>query len=557
MIEFRQKIFVAPLIAGAGKLLASNGLMGATMVGGMVQSGNIAKQQSAQNEEMMEQQKRLQKQTQKALEKVAAAAQKDPSKAAQAAEVMQRYYSIPTITVKRLLAVGRNTVKRAPRRLKEYGQSVYEFGKALNNTGGGNQIAKKLGSGLAMGGTMAAGTYALDKAVQADRNRLTGGAPLPTPQKSNEQIAADKKKKIKKAVLGTAAVAGTVLAARRGYLGKGFQDLSKSGLKSITKADKSATINSLKEGMNFKNVAIGAGLAGLTTIPGYVVERKQLKDQAQAQQKQYAENYQYQNESQEKKRGSALKKLGVGALTTVGTLALVRRAGPAGLRRNINEMYMTYGKKIAGANGNKVGNWMMKSGAEHYGKAQAQITKRNLEGVIKTGKKATATLADPKALADASSKLKDPVKYEKYLNALRTKSGNISKAESALAKFNPETYAKTIGDARLKAIQSGKLRGRKIGDGILSGISKFWIGANGQQATGFLNKIAKDQTNSKKTREIANWLGKHKRAALVGSIGVGSIAFAPWGWGDKAVRGVTGAVDKNAFAYEKSKEQQI
>ena len=63
--------------------------------------------------------------------------------------------------------------------------------------------------------------------------------------------------------------------------------------------------------------------------------------------------------------------------------------------------------------------------------------------------------------------------------------------------------------------------------------------------------------NSKTTRDAASWLEKHKRTALVGSIGVGSLAWKPFEWGDKAVRGATKVVDKDAFAYEKSKEQQV
>jgi len=548
MIEFRQKIFVAGAVAGIGKILSSNALMGGTMVGGMVQSSNQAKQQAKQNEEMMEQQQRLQKQTQKALEKVANAAKKDPSKAEAVAEVMQRSYSIP--------------VAKLGTALKKGGQTVYEFGRALNNTGGGNQVAKKVGSGLAMGATMAVGSYALDKAIQADRKRITGGAPLPQPQEDPKK----KSKGIRKAVTGAALVAGSVLAARKGYLGKGFENLShfknSAGQKLNLNPAKKVLGKELKSGLTGKAALGGLGFAGLLNA-GYIGERKQLKDQARAQgeQKQYSENYQYQVEQRERKRGSALKKLAIGTAATLGTVATLRRVGPVGIRKGINDMYMTYGKKIAGKNGNKVGNWMMKSGSEEYGKAIAKQAQNKLGAVVSSGKKAAETLADTKALQEATKNL-SPEKAAKYTNSLKTKAANVSKAEASLKNFNPTEFARKAGDSRLKAVQSGAVS-RRLGQGVLSGISKMWTGGNSREVTGFLHNVANKKdaagryVNSKTTRDMASWLEKHKRTALVGSIGVGSIAFKPFEWGDKAVRGATRAVDKNAFAYEKSKEQQV
>ena len=522
--------------------------MGGTMVGGMVQSSNQAKQQAKQNEEMMEQQQRLQKQTQKALEKVADAAKKDPSKAEAVAEVMQRSDSSP--------------VAKLGTALKKGGQTVYEFGRALNNAGGGNQVAKKVGSGLAMGATMAVGSYALDKAIQADRKRITGGAPLPQPQEDPKK----KSKGIRKAVTGAALVAGSVLAARKGYLGKGFENLShfknSAGQKLNLNPDKKVLGKELKSGLTGKAALGGLGFAGLLNA-GYIGERKQLKDQARAQgeQKQYSENYQYQVEQGERKRGSALKKLAIGTAATLGTVATLRRVGPVGIRKGINDMYMTYGKKIAGKNGNKVGNWMMKSGSEEYGKAIAKQAQNKLGAVVSSGKKAAETLADTKALQEATKNL-SPEKAAKYTNSLKTKAANVSKAEASLKNFNPTEFARKAGDSRLKAVQSGAVS-RRLGQGVLSGISKMWTGGNSREVTGFLHNVANKKdaagryVNSKTTRDMASWLEKHKRTALVGSIGVGSIAFKPFEWGDKAVRGATSAVDKNAFAYEKSKEQQV
>lgn len=495
MIEFREKKFAAPMLIG---LL---GTTGASIGISSIQSGVHHKQDAEQQEEFNSKMEAEQKKQNAALNRIADQAAKNPALAQQAAGVIvQKSYAAPSGNF-----------------LKKAGTVVYDFARNLNKAGEGNQVVKKIGTGLGMGAAFTGTAYAADKLIQADRKKLTG-APIEA-----QENPIEKKKKLKKAAIKTGITAGLltagVLAARKGALGKGFEKLSNRGWKTV--GNKPGWDKSVKEiasgaGKSFKESFIpgkGEGMGkwvgpGLTyafpaiTIGTYALgERKQLKQQA-AQQKQYAENYQYQNES--KKPGSVLKKIGIGALATAGTVALTRRVGPAGIRKNINEMYMTYGNKIAGKNGNKVGNWMMKSGAEHYGKAQAKLAQKAPAAALATGQDAAA-----------------------------------------------------IGNARLKEIQSGTSRGRKLGDGLLSGVSKFWTGANGEEVTGFLGKMAKDKRNSKETRAIADWLGKHKRAALVGSIGVGSVAFAPFGWSDKAVRGATRVVDKNSFAYEKSQNQQI
>lgn len=531
MIKFRQKIFFWGAVA-----------KGALMVlPGMGQSANQNKQQMEQQEEFARQQRVMQKKQNEALEKVAKAAQKDPSKAAQVQAVMgDKTFSIPlklSSKAIRALAKGKGMLRRG-------GQTVFEFGKAINNAGAGNQIARKVGSGLAMGATMAAGTYAIDKAIQADRKRITGDAPLSQSQENSEKPG--KKKNVAgKIIAGTALTAGTILAAKKGLLGRGFQGLYQKGTGALkttaalkrgekvatselrnlasTRSALKTTGKELKAGLNGKAVLGGLGFAGVFTLPGYLGERKQLKEQAaaqQEQQKQYSEE-ETQPQEQKRKRGSVLGKAALGTLATVGTVAALRRVGPAGLRKGINDMYMTYGKKLAGKAGTgKVGNWIMNSGAKEYGKAQAKIAQKGLKSVIKAG------------------------------------AAGAEKAKSALASFNAAEYANKVGGSRLNLIKSGQ-HSRKLGQGLLNGVSKMWTGANGQQVNGFLNRMAKDTTNSASTRKAAEFLSKHKRTAAVGSIAVGSIAFKPFGWGEKAVRGATKAVDKNAFAYEKSKEQQV
>lgn len=548
MIKFKQKEFVAPaIIAKAGKFIAKDlttgsgmatmmGVQtvgtGAQMIQGGIQNKGNMKAQEEQFKAQQREQKRIAK-SQAEISKKNAEAVNNLAKAVKksgtsgnttnalanaATNLTQTTPTIAMYSAPALLAnVGKN--------LARGGQVVYEFGKVLNNTGGGNQIAKKIGSGLAMGSTMAVGSYAIDKAIQADRKRITGGAPLPQPQKDPKK----KKKAIRKAIAGTALAAGSILAAKKGYLGQGFKNVFNTKAKDLLAKEsvqqgKKVAVDELKKGMTGKAALGGAGFAGLLALP-YLSERKQLKDQAKAQeQRQYTENYQYQNEGK-KKKGSVLGKIAIGTAATVGSIALARRVGPAKLSRGINNMYMTYGKQIAGKNGNKVGNWMMKSGAEQYGKAQARIVQKNLQSVVKAGGK------------------------------------NAKAAESSLKNLDKAKLAERAGQAQLKAVQEGNA-GRKLGQGVLDGIGGFF-GFDKKTRGRILNEAtAKDPKTkipiySDDTRAVAEFLKKHKRTAGVAGIAVGSLAFKPFEWGDKAVRGATKAVDKNAFAYEKSKEQEV
>ena len=93
----------------------------------------------------------------------------------------------------------------------------------------------------------------------------------------------------------------------------------------------------------------------------------------------------------------------------------------------------------------------------------------------------------------------------------------------------------------------------------LSGISRF-LGGGGKKGTNrFINEMKQQASVSgnEGTAKVADFLGRHKTLAVGGSIAVGSTMLAPWGWGDKAVRTVTGAVDKNSMKFEKSQEKTV
>ena len=419
MIEFKQKEFWGLAIS-----------TGATMLQGSAQN----KKNMAQQEEFQNQQAKLQKKQNEALNKIAKAAENDPSKAQAAAGVLQqKAYAAPSAF------------------LKKGGQVVFNFAKGV----GGHNIARKVGGGLAMGAAMAGGSYVIDKAIQADRARITGGAPIPVPQKSPEELKQERRKKLIKAGVGTALAAGSVLAARKGLLGQGFQNISRGKFNS--KALVGTAKESFKKGLTGKELLMGAGFAGMFTIPGYIGERSQLKRQAAAQtqqQKQYSDE-----QEQPSRRGSVLKKVAIGTAATAAGLATLRRVGPVGMRKSINNMYMTYGKRLAGKAGNgKVGNWMMKSGAKEYGKAQAKYAEGYIKSRISEATKATNQLADTKAL----NKLKngiykyDPKGYANHIEGLKKTADptTVARMKKQLASFDSAKVADAAGQSHLAKIKS-------------------------------------------------------------------------------------------------------
>lgn len=535
MIQFRQKEFM-----GVGAMVAM-------VAPGMIQGHNQNKKNAEQQEEFQRQNAKLQEKQNEAMNRIAKAAEKDPSKA-QAVQSMfgQKEYA----AVSGILKSGSKLLGKGKSLLNRGGTVAYEFAQGI----GKNKIGESIGKGLAMGTTMAVGSYALDKAIQADRKKITGGAPLPSAQKSPEELSAAKKKKLRKLATGAAVTAGTILAARKGALGSKVQNLSKGlnsagtakmNLKPLTDSAK----HSFKRGMTGGAVLTGAGFAGLFALP-YLAERKQLKDQAAVQQKQYSED--------QKPKGSVLKKAAIGTLATAGTIAALRRGGPAGMRKGINELYMTYGKKLAGKSGSgKIGNWMMKSGSKEWGKAHARQVEQNLKDLVKTGNKASKKLANT---AKIERKLKQSGGKE-YVEKLRKQAGNLSKQEAALNNFNRANYAKIAEKSALRDFGSGK-NYRKFGQGVLNGISGFFgVGKNTTQAylSRMANNVAKPglPVYSSDTQNFAKFLKKHKRTAGAGAVGLGLVAFKPFEWGDAATKKAIGAVDKNAYAYEKSSEQTV
>ena len=508
MIQFRQKEFM-----GVGAIAAM-------VAPGMIQSHNQAKKNEEQQEQFQRQNAKLQEKQTEAMNKIAKAAASDPSKAqAFVGQQQQRAYA--------LIPAG------LAKKIAQKGQAVFELGRGINNYGKGGNIMKAVGKGLAMGTVFAAGGYAVDKAIQHDRNKITGNAPLPRPVVPPEEAKKKRNKKLIKAATGAALIGGSVLAARRGALGEGFKKLTTGKL---TKVGADGTRQAItgksvlkdlgqtyKEGLKDQVAGTGGLLtAGLIAAPaiGYIGERKQLKEQAQAQaqaqQRKYSEDEQQKQPSRAK---SVLKKAAIGTLAAAGTFAAARRGAFGNkIARGANDMLMTYGHKISGKNGNKLGDWMMKSGSRGYGKFSAQAQERALA----------------RGLA---------------------KSGQI--AEARLAGFDAASVADRAGAARLRRIKSGNVN-TTIGSTLLNVPASF-LGSGSRKTADFLHQVTANTNGAygQDAVNMAKFLRRHKKTALVGATGLGLVAWKPWTMGENAVKGTLGAIDKNAYAYEKSKEQEV
>ena len=555
MIEFRQKIFflgaAAKFLPKAAKALGTNAATNATMIGttvvgvgsSAVVGGVQQKSQAKLQQQLQNQQAKVQQEIAKNQNKAAETISKQNSAAINnLAGAVKKGGNISSPTMMNIAenTMSTPTIAMYSESQKEFGissavktggQVVYEFARGLNRAGGGNQVVKKIGQGLAMGTTMAGLGYVVDKAIQKDRKNLTGEAELPQPEPQPEK----KKKTAKKLLAGAALTAGTVIAARKGALGKGFQNLS-HGLNSAgQKINKTGVLKDIgqeykkgfKEQFITKDATTGKkklnlmGTGFTLLVPGMAAgsyllgERKQLKDQAK-EQKQYSEV----QEGGEKK--SKLKKALIGTAITAGTIAAGRRGMfGTGVSKALNNYTMQLGKAVAGKNGTgKLGNAMMESGAKHWGKAE----EKNLQKIVKAGK-------DKKA---------------------------VKAAEASLKKFDPTSRAEKLGKAQLKAIKSGDKYYSPLKTAA-SGVSMVF-GTGGSEGTQkFLKNMASDSSNSAATKKVARFFqkGPASTVATIGAVGVGSLAFKPFDWGDKAVKTAAGAVDKNAFAYEKSKEQQV
>ena len=327
MIRFRQKNFVAPIVASL--LTPTNALLAGTSILGMKQSSDQAKEAEKQAEET---QAALDRQT-KVLNKIAKEAKSNPELAQKVVQQKQM-----SERIKLFAAIPAGTVK-----------NVTGFAKDLLKTQKGNiRKAGKIGLGF---GAM---TYA--------GNRIT------TSLKDHDE-GNDKKNLgfLGKAALTGAALGGTYLAARKGKLGtKPIEALGgKTGSQAIQGGMEKVgkTINPIQR----KNGKIDKLSTGLNTafigmpVVGYLGQRQQIKDQAKQTEKAYSDG------SENGGTGKKLLKVGTGILGAAGTVALARK-GKLGARaqRIIGNTTAHLGGTLKAAGATNVGNKMAASGSKTY-----------------------------------------------------------------------------------------------------------------------------------------------------------------------------------------------
>jgi hypothetical protein len=95
----------------------------------------------------------------------------------------------------------------------------------------------------------------------------------------------------------------------------------------------------------------------------------------------------------------------------------------------------------------------------------------------------------------------------------------------------------------------------------LSWVSKniaFGGGHKGVQRFGNDLISAGAKSGNQYTQKLGNFIVNNPKTALTGSIATGaSVMYATFGGGEKLAKGAFNAVDKNAFAYDKAKEQAV
>lgn len=374
MIRFRQKNFVAPLVAGL--LTPTNALLAGTTGLSMWQSKNQAEEQEKQAEET---QAALDRQT-KALNKIAKQAKNNPEVAQQV--VQQKQMSETRIKLFAALP--------PPSTMKNLGG----FAKDLWKTQKKN-VMKTGKIGLGFGAMTYAG------------NRIT------TSLKDHDE-GNDKKNLgfLGKAALSGAALGGTYLAARKGMLGKTpIKALNgKTGSKAVQggmeKVGRAINPIQRKDGKIDK---LATGLNGLfigMPVVGYLGQRQQIKDQTKQTEKAYSDD------SETNGTGKKLLKIGTGILGTAGTIVAAKHGKLGGRAQRFTGNIIANTGGLMRSAGLKSGDKIARSGAQTYA-----------QGVAKKG-----------PISNLDLKLAEDKKFRQVTSPART-SGGVNKAASFLGFY--------------------------------------------------------------------------------------------------------------------------
>ena len=142
-----------------------------------------------------------------------------------------------------------------------------------------------------------------------------------------------------------------------------------------------------------------------------------------------------------------------------------------------------------------------------------------------------------------------------YYAGKKAEQDQIKQSQPKTALPTQKSYASISGI--VKGLKSGwKSFKAHPGQSVLGKMSSL-SGGGGKSG---VDNLAKEFKQSKNpwTQKVGDFIEKHPKTALTGSIGVGvATTFPVWSAGENLTRKGLEKIDKNAFAYEKMQNQQI
>lgn len=291
-----------------------------------------------------------------------------------------------------------------------------------------------------------------------------------------------------------------------------------------------------------KTVAHGLAMGGTMAGIGYVTDKVIQRDAKKS-------GIPIDNTTEPEKKKNTGKKLLKGAALLGTTAATVYGAKTGKLGANMKNVADKYISKSAIQSGGAT-----RKAAGNFGK---QLGTGFKEQFVKNGKFNLGGTALTVGIGAAIP----TIGYVSQKQAIKEqeRSYSIMAGVSSLGK----TIAKNAGKFKTVARTQGMgtaigKSANKVATSTLSGISSFMGGGGKKGVEQFGKDLATNASKDSYAGNIANFMSKHKKTALAGSVAVGSaVVFKPWEVGEKAVKKGASVVDKNAFAYEKSQNQQI
>lgn len=567
MIRFRQKIFFAPL-AILGTAAGQGGLMLAGTGVSVVQGKKANRIAQEQGEQAAAEQARANRE----MERIAKQQAADQKRALKQMARQQNPTIVPMMDTMNTInnqppvsspldyrqnsysntSVLSNLSQKSFARvnLKNLGQTSYDVikslrgtsSKVIKNTSGTNSgilTGDWLRGGLAMGAGMTGISYLVDKGIQLDRKR--SGMPELEQKEVTEKEKRKKTRGLITAGLGAAGLVAGGVAAKRGALGSSWKNwanknLTKQSLLDRAKAEPRKMGKALKENAFNKGSLLFGGAIALPPIMQHISEKKAYKEQIKDQQ----ENQRtYSEDDKENKRGGLLKKAAIGTALAAGTIAAGRRGyldfrGGGKVQQTTNNLIARTGKVFKSQRLQDIGT---KGWAEGSAKEKARIEVANKAKAAKESGNKIGFFEQRKQAIEQYKNNPDLVgKYEQnYKNRVLPR-----ESKATYAVKHPLRTVLSGADRVTRFDISGKESGERSANQIVNNLRKQG------QASG-----------NEGTQKLADFLGNHKTLAVAGSLGVGSLLFKPFTWGDKIVRGGTKLVDKNSFAYENRNQEEV